>query len=204
MRTLRHLTALDVRRVAWKNGRGVTDELLVLPEGASFEALDFDVRISRATVSTPGPFSAFPGFDRVLVVTDGSGLRLSHGDTALEVRVGPLDPYAFSGDDPTSATLPDGPVSDFNVILRRGWRRADVRVLRPGARGVRERLSAGDAFVHALTGGVDVRLAAGVAEPSHRVLLAPGESALVRDIRVADIVDLSGRGSIAILVCITR
>ena len=84
MPTLVHLTAADVRRVPWKNGRGVTEELLVLPDSATFARGDFDVRISKATVSEPGPFSSFPGFDRVLVVTAGAGLRLAHGAARYE------------------------------------------------------------------------------------------------------------------------
>ncbi|MBM3986021.1 MAG: hypothetical protein FJ296_10095, partial [Planctomycetes bacterium] len=76
---LRVLRAADARRVPWRNGRGVTEELALAPPGASFERGDFDWRVARATVAQAGPFSAFPGFERVLVVVQGAGLRLEHG-----------------------------------------------------------------------------------------------------------------------------
>src|SRR5258708_2763617 len=59
---IRQLTPADARRVPWKNGRGVTDELALWPPGASFERGDFDWRIACAGVDAAGPFSAFPGF----------------------------------------------------------------------------------------------------------------------------------------------
>lgn len=200
MTKLLHLTVADARRVPWRNGRGVTDELLVLPDGASFERGDFDVRISKATVSESGPFSSFPGFDRVLVVTRGAGLRLAHADAAPGAPIGALAPYAFSGDGPTVATLVGGPVSDFNVIVRRGRGRADVRIVRPGRDGSRERLAAGDAFVHALEGGLD----AGLGSDGPRLHLLPGESALVRDARDGDDLFLAGAAAVAICVRFTR
>jgi environmental stress-induced protein Ves len=89
---LRHLTAADVRRVPWKNGRGVTEELALWPPGASFERGDFDWRVARAGVDAAGPFSEFPGFDRLLVVTEGEGLLLRHG-VAAAVRVARLAPH---------------------------------------------------------------------------------------------------------------
>ncbi len=202
MPTLVHLTAADVRRVPWKNGRGVTDELLVLPEGATFEKGDFDVRISKAVVPMAGPFSSFPGFDRVLVVTDGAGLSLTHGGAASAAVVRPLEPYAFSGDVLTEATLLGGPVSDFNVIVRRGRRRAEVRVVRPGRDAVRETLGAGEAFVHALVGTLEARVGADAGP----VRLAPGESLLVRDARRGEAIELvgDGAGAVGIFVGLPR
>src|SRR5262249_28593295 len=115
-----HLTASDARRVPWKNGLGVTEELAIWPEGSAFEDAAFEWRISKASVPEPGPFSAFPGFDGVLVVLTGEGLRLDHGPAAPPAEVRELEPYAFSGDWPTSAQLLGGPVQDYNLIARRG------------------------------------------------------------------------------------
>ncbi len=74
MREIVRQTPADSRRVPWRNGRGVTEEIAIWPGGASFENGDFDGRISKAGVTEPGPFSEFLGFDRVLVVTSGAGL----------------------------------------------------------------------------------------------------------------------------------
>ncbi|HTE05579.1 MAG TPA: HutD family protein [Planctomycetota bacterium] len=160
MRTLRRLAASDARRVPWKNGRGVTEELALWPPGASWQRGDFDWRLSRAAVDEPGPFSAFPGLERVLVVTSGAGLRLRHGRAAPRARVALLQPYRFSGDWPTEATLVDGPVEDFSVLARRGVVRADVTVLRPGPASlhVRELLAPGHTFVHVLSGTVEAQV----------------------------------------------
>jgi len=180
--------AVDARRVPWKNGRGVTAELAVFPAGTAFEHGDFDVRVSRATIDEAGPFSAFPGFDRVIVVLDGDGLVLDHGDAAPRARVRPLEPYAFSGDWPTTAELTNGPVADFNVIVRRGVRRADVRVCRPGRRPVSVQLEAGDALVHVLVGPMIVRSGG----DGRMIVVAPNDSLCVRGASAGDKIQIVG------------
>ncbi len=79
----------------------------------------------------PGPFSAFPGVDRTLVLIEGTGLSLAHAETGAGKELRPLQPYAFSGDLTTSCTLDSGPVRDLGVMVRRGCFQARVRVLRP-------------------------------------------------------------------------
>ena len=104
------------RVVPWKNGRGSTREVIVLPEGASIA--DFTVRLSVATVADDGPFSAFPGIDRWIAVLDGAGMDLDVDGARV-----PLDPgvgAAFSGDAAVIGTLRDGPVRDLNLMVRRG------------------------------------------------------------------------------------
>lgn len=151
-----HLRPEDARLVPWRNGRGVTREFAIWPPGASFERGDFDARVSAASVTQDGPFSAFPGFDRILVVTSGAGLVLDHGDAAPPARIGPLQPHRFRGDWPASATLLAGPVADFNAITRRGSLAAVVRVVRPGEAPQTHRLSRGDALLHVLAGPIAV------------------------------------------------
>ena len=167
---LRHLKPQDARRVPWKNGRGVTEELALWPPGASFERGDFDWRIARAGVAEDGSFSEFPGFERVLVVCSGEGLLLRHG-LAAPVRVPRLQSHRFSGDDATTAELLAGAAIDVNVLARRGRVAAEVSVLRAG----RLSLPASDAehsFVHVIEGDVAARVAGG----SEPVTLSPRES----------------------------
>lgn len=159
MREVVHLTPADARRRPWKNGRGVTEELALWPDGARFERGDFEWRISRSAVTDPGPFSLFAGFERILVVTEGEGLLLTHGDRAPRARLRPFEPYAFSGDWPTLAELPAGAVADFNVLFRRDAVEAEVQVLRLGRRRAREALAASHAFVHVLSGAAIARAA---------------------------------------------
>lgn len=59
----------------WKNGGGVTRELVKLPHPT--DPARFLARLSIATVATSGPFSAFPGIDRTLLMLEGRGMRLS-------------------------------------------------------------------------------------------------------------------------------
>ena len=100
----------------WKNGGGETAELVVSPPGAGFD--DFDWRISTALVASDGPFSCFPGVDRVLTVIEGGPMMLT-----IDGRDHRLDecspPLAFPGDAACSARLCGPPLLDFNVMLRR-------------------------------------------------------------------------------------
>ncbi|WP_378943245.1 HutD family protein [Mesorhizobium sp. ANAO-SY3R2] len=114
MRVIRHA---DCRPMPWKNGGGVTTEILAWPPAAGLD--DFDWRISMAQVAAGGPFSVFAGIDRTLTVLAGS-MRLAAGD-APTVELSPLSqPYAFPGDAITEASLIHGQVVDFNVMTLRG------------------------------------------------------------------------------------
>lgn len=114
MRIIRHA---DCRPMPWKNGGGVTTEIMAWPTAAGLDS--FDWRISMAQVAAGGPFSVFAGIDRTLTVLAGT-IRLAAGD-AQPVELSPQSqPYAFLGDVSTEATLVDGPVIDFNVMTRRG------------------------------------------------------------------------------------
>jgi hypothetical protein len=184
-----HLQPSDARLVPWKNGRGVTRELALWPESARFERGDFDWRLSSAPVNEEGPFSLFPGVERILVVTEGAGLVLSHGEQAPRARLRRLQPYSFAGDWPTTAELPYGPVADFNVMLRAGRARASVSVLALGGRRVREALARGHAFVHVLAGTLSARVT-GEEEPFE---LAEQESLWLRGLKGGEELDLVGR-----------
>jgi environmental stress-induced protein Ves len=112
----RLLRAADYRVMPWKNGGGMTSEILIEPPGA--DMTHFDWRISMARIDQDGDFSCFPGVDRTLTVLSG----------AVSLHVGtrdcqPLDanspPYAFSGEDEITAEVKLGPVHDLNVFTRR-------------------------------------------------------------------------------------
>lgn len=183
-----HRTRADTRRVPWKNGRGVTEELALWPPGCSLERDDFDWRLSKAALDEPGPFSSFPGIERILVVTAGEALVLDHGDAAPRARLRRLEPYRFSGDWATRAELPAGPVRDFNTLVRRGAARAEVEALRLGLRRVREALCAGHALVHVLAGSVRAR-ATGEEQPFE---LASEESLWARGLDGSEELELAG------------
>lgn len=124
---VRILRAADRAAAAWKNGGGVTREVAAGPEGAPLDG--FDWRISLAEVAAGGPFSVFPGIDRVITVVDGGGMELTV-DGAVHPVPERYRPFAFSGDAATDCLLLEGPITDFNVMTRRGRIRAGVRVVR--------------------------------------------------------------------------
>jgi uncharacterized protein len=111
----------------WKNGGGVTSEVMAFPAGADLDA--FDWRISIAQVESDGPFSKFPGIDRTLCILDGEGIFLDVGGRLQKLTSRSM-PFRFSGDADSSARLLGGPISDLNVMSRRG--RTEHRVLRLG------------------------------------------------------------------------
>ena len=115
---IRVLQASDHRRMPWKNGGGETVEIAVFPATAGLD--DFAWRVSMASVANDGPFSSFPGIDRTLSILKGAGMTLVIGDQAPVTLTGETPPYPFAADIPTSAMLVDGPITDLNVMTRRG------------------------------------------------------------------------------------
>ncbi|TPJ39064.1 HutD family protein [Mesorhizobium sp. B2-5-13] len=115
---MRVLRATDYRVMPWKNGGGTTTEIAVSPDGAGLD--DFDWRVSMARVERSGPFSNFAGIDRTLSVLEGEGIVLDVAGRPPE-RVTPASqPFSFPADQPTSAALIAGPITDLNVMTRRG------------------------------------------------------------------------------------
>ncbi|MEA3183170.1 MAG: uncharacterized protein QOI59_6693, partial [Gammaproteobacteria bacterium] len=99
--------------VPWKNGGGVTREILRVPA----EPSAFDWRLSLATIDSPGPFSTFDGYHRTLVLVRGAGVELNfaqHGTSRLST---PGQTVSFDGAWQTSCTLLDGPSTDLNLIV---------------------------------------------------------------------------------------
>lgn len=119
----------------WKNGLGFTTEVARFPQAGEH----FDWRVSIASVEQDGPFSRFPGHDRILLVLEGAGLILERGGGLT--RLGPLESVAFPGDHDTFGRLVAGPIRDFNVITRRGVARARLEVVHGPAAAV---VAAGD------------------------------------------------------------
>ncbi len=114
----RVLKASSYRRMPWKNGGGETVEIAVSPPDAALS--DFDWRVSMATVATDGPFSIFAGIDRTLSILEGDGMALVIDGAEPRVLTTASEPLSFPADVAVSATLPGGPITDLNVMTRRG------------------------------------------------------------------------------------
>jgi environmental stress-induced protein Ves len=111
---VRLIELADIAPQPWRNGGGVTRELLAWPDAA-----DWALRLSVADIARDGPFSAFDGVDRWFAVLAGHGVRLDWPGRSVTVR-GDDAPFGFDGGTPPDATLLEGPTRDLNLMLRRG------------------------------------------------------------------------------------
>ncbi len=93
---------------------GTTSELFIWPNQTSFEARDFDFRISTATVEqAETTFTKFNGYSRELMILAGS-LQIHH-ENLYSKTLNTFDVDSFEGDWDTKA---EGMVTDFNIIYR--------------------------------------------------------------------------------------
>lgn len=127
-----HTFALDaIAPRPWKNGGGATREILCLPPGVDLD--HFLWRVSLAEIAADGPFSSFPGVDRIITLIDGAGVHLQGvgeaGDGVDHRLDTPLQPFAFAGEQPVHARLLDGPCHDLNIMARRGACRSHVDIV---------------------------------------------------------------------------
>jgi uncharacterized protein len=129
----RVLTPADYRHATWKNGGGRTTEIAAYPPDGVLER--FIWRASIADIERNGPFSAFPGVDRTLVLLQGAGLVLTGVGEALEVRAH-YEPVSFAGDISLECTLTAGPVRDFNLMVRRTQARGELAVVSGSAEAI--------------------------------------------------------------------
>lgn len=95
----------------WRNGGGLTRELLRWPVGAAH----WQLRISLAEVRSDGPFSIFPGIQRWFSVIDGAGVRLSLAGVDHLLQPG-HEPLSFSGELAVNCALVAGSTTDLNLM----------------------------------------------------------------------------------------
>ena len=102
----------DVAAQPWRNGGGVTRELLAWPSPQRWS-----VRVSVADVAADGPFSRFADTQRWFAVLEGEGVELTIDGATKRLRCGE-PPLCFSGEATTTCSLLDGPTRDLNLMLR--------------------------------------------------------------------------------------
>jgi uncharacterized protein len=96
----------------WRNGGGLTRELLAWPNAA-----DWQLRLSVADIERDGPFSAFPGVQRWFCVLQGEGVALQFHSHTQSLLVGD-PPLVFDGAAAPGCHLLGGPTRDLNLMLR--------------------------------------------------------------------------------------
>ena len=120
---------------------------------------DFGWRISMAEITIAGPFSHFPGIDRVLTVISGELNLIVEGRPPRRLTATDA-PHPFPGDAGAFGTPIGGPVTDLNVMVRRGQFSAHVRAAGAGPHTTRAAtciflaLAPGDAIVAGETHGL--------------------------------------------------
>ena len=139
----------DYREQLWKNGAGLTREIIRKDNGPE-NGSRVIWRLSLAAVTADGSFSTFPGSDRILTVVKGNGMRLIGNDEA-SFDAHPLRPVRFSGDLVLTGLCIDGPVTNFNLIFDRSAVDASVELI-TGAMPARTVPEQGFIAVHVLTG----------------------------------------------------
>jgi environmental stress-induced protein Ves len=117
-----HASWLAVTPEPWKNGGGVTRTLSVDTAGQPPRW-----RVSVADIDRDGPYSRFPGYDRVSVVLTGGGVELvAEGADAERITLAPGVATAFAGDAGFQSRLLNGPVRVLNLFVLRGAAVASV------------------------------------------------------------------------------
>jgi environmental stress-induced protein Ves len=109
----------------WRNGGGTTRAFVEETEGGW--------RISLADVARDGPYSRFPGMDRLSLVIQGEGIDLQgpgRGTGTDVVALEPGHPAQYDGGIAWQATLRDGPVVALNAMALRDRFRARIVLLR--------------------------------------------------------------------------
>lgn len=124
-----NITIIDKREyksVLWKNGKGKTTELIAAYHPSTDK---FIWRVSIAGVVNEGEFSDFTGYDRHLLLLEGCGMTLDHGNNIFSFLKNRYDTAHFSGCLKTTASLVNGSIKDFNIMTHEEYCSADVDVL---------------------------------------------------------------------------
>ena len=115
----------DVPVQPWRNGGGVTRELLAWPAGAAWQC-----RISVADITRDGDFSVFPGVERWFAVCEGQGVE-------LDFAAGPVpltqasEPCRFDGAAAPGCRLRTGPTRDLNLMVHTAFGHGRMHKLVP-------------------------------------------------------------------------
>ena len=120
--TLKRFASLPSR--SWGSNAGRAKDLAAGPAGPSGSP---GWRLSAATIEKSGPFTSFPGTDRITVPVEGELLLLTVDGT--EHAMERLRPLRYPGDVPVHASLPTGEVTVLNTFVDRDSYGAAVMVV---------------------------------------------------------------------------
>jgi environmental stress-induced protein Ves len=101
----------DFRSQPWKNGGGITHEIVRWPDIERY-----DVRVSIADDRAAGAFSRFPGYRRWSFLAGSAPIALDIAGVPHDlIELG--DHVEVDGDVPIACTLPAGPTRLLNILV---------------------------------------------------------------------------------------
>ena len=115
LHTVHTVQGADVPAQPWRNGGGITRELLAWPAVAAADT--WQLRISVAHIERSGPFSAYPGVERWFAVVQGEGVVLRFAQRRALLSAG-SEPLRFEGAAAPGCDLLDGATQDLNLMVR--------------------------------------------------------------------------------------
>jgi len=116
----------------WRNGGGMTRELLAAPDPQNWQC-----RISVAEISRDGAFSSYPGVERWFAVLEGEGVHLQIDGSSHRQRPHE-EPLRFDGAAQVHCKLLGGATRDLNLMLNNvsgRMQRADAGIAWSAAKG---------------------------------------------------------------------
>ncbi|HSY97365.1 MAG TPA: HutD family protein, partial [Steroidobacteraceae bacterium] len=111
--TLQLIRNASLTAAPWKNGGGITYEVLRVPSSGD----PFRWRLSVAHIDASGPFSDFAGYNRKMVLLKGAGVELRFGDGVTKTLRQVGDLTEFDGAQSTYCELLNGPCVDLNLMV---------------------------------------------------------------------------------------
>lgn len=123
---LRRLKPDDYVTKPWKNGQGVTRDVILWPKSD-----EFDIRVSLADIPPVSVFSSFPGITRHITRLSGDAMTLTFADGQVE-HLPLLTPLTFDSAKSPSCEASGADLRVLNVMTRTTSWRSSVRVLAEG------------------------------------------------------------------------
>lgn len=113
---IKHIKKEILTTNTWSGG--TTTELFLYPENGDYKSLDFDYRLSTASVDVESSnFTSLPGINRLIMSLTGP-LELIHMDQHT-ITLQPFEVDAFKGE---WSTISRGKVVDFNLMYTNDYK----------------------------------------------------------------------------------
>lgn len=123
---LRRLKPEDYATKPWKNGQGVTRDVILWPASDEFE-----IRVSLADIPPVSVFSSFPGITRHITRLSGEAMTLAFADGQVE-HLALMTPLTFDSGKAPSCEAAGADLRVLNIMTRESSWRSSVRVLTEG------------------------------------------------------------------------